>query len=124
MSVKEYEFTEEQNQDLDQLYKRLNMFTLVLMISGAGILVGAIKSLIGTAGMLSLPLFGFSIAMTLMGVYFRKPLINIKNIIETEGQDITELMIAIKDFSRAFLSGAILSLLFFFVVIWRVQQLF
>ena len=124
MSEKEYEFTADQNRDLDVLHKRLNTFTIIFVIAGLLILAIAIRIIMGPEGMRALPVIGVGLAIVTLGILLRKPLENIKNIIETEGRDISELMIAVKDFSRAFLSGIITSIIFLILLIWRIIAVF
>jgi hypothetical protein len=46
---------------------------------------------------------GIGILYGVLGVVWRQPLDNIRNVIDTEDQDINELMVAADDFRKAFM---------------------
>ncbi len=124
MSDQEFEFTAEHNAVFKDLLKWLNLFSLLFIVAGVLIAVVAALMITGSEGMNALPGVGISLVMIALGVLFRRPMDNIRNITETEGRDISELMVAMKDFTQAFLSGAVIGLIFVGLVIWRLLVLF
>ena len=123
MSEQEYEFTESQEATFSELLKWLNLFSVLFMLAGVLIVGVAFMMFSGSDGTMALPGFGIGIAMLAIGFLFRRPMDNLQNIINTEGRDIAELMIAIKDFSQAFLSGTVVAGLFVLMIIWRLVVL-
>lgn len=117
--MSEYEFTPEQERTFGELLKWLNLFSIFFIVAGLLISVVAFLMFQTVEGNAALPGFGIAIAMIAIGVLFRRPMDNIKNILNTEGRDISELMIAIKDFSQAFLSGAVVAGLFVLMILFR-----
>lgn len=117
--MSEYEFTEEQEKLFGSLLNWLNWFSILFVVAGLLISVVAFLMFQGPEGNAALPGFGIALAMIAIGVLFRRPMDNIKNILTTEGRDISELMIAIKDFAQAFLSGAIVAGLFVLMIVFR-----
>ena len=93
----EYEFTSEQNKTFDSLANSLQRFAIVFGIWGALFVVMGILDFIGAAtpfGGLVSAVAG--IAIVIMAFLFLKPVQNFRRITTTEGQDISELLAALK----------------------------
>jgi hypothetical protein len=123
MSDQEYEFSIEQNAIFRQLLKWLNLFSIFFIIAGALILVVALIMITSTEGLRAVPGLGIGLVMLALGILFRRPMDNVKNILDTQGRDISELMVAMKDFSQAFMSGAIIGSIFVVLVLIRLIAL-
>ena len=93
----EYEFTSEQNETFDKLATSLQRFAIIFGIWGALFVVMGVLDFTGGA----IPFGGLvsaiaGIAIVIMAFLFLKPVQNFRGITTTEGQDISELLTALK----------------------------
>ena len=93
----EYEFTSEQNETFDKLANSLQRFAIIFGIWGALFVVMGVLDFTGAAT----PLGGLisaiaGIAIVIMAFLFLKPVQNFRRITTTEGQDISELLSALR----------------------------
>ena len=119
-----YEFTEQQNQEFSTLHSRIHYFTIFIVIAGVLITVNAYFLITGRQGLTALPVLGVGLLFVVLGVLFRRPLDNIRNIINTQRKDIPELMRAIDDFTQAFWAASIVGFVYLALLVWRILALF
>ena len=93
----EYEFTSEQNETFDKLANSLQRFAIIFGIWGAlFVLMGALDFIGATASFGGLIQAIVGIAIVIMAFLFLKPVQNFRRITTTEGQDISELLSALR----------------------------
>lgn len=117
-----YEFTEKQNQEFNTLYNRLNYFTILTIIVSILFAINIyffVTRLNQNVGTLPIALL-FNITL---GLLLRRPLDNIKNIINTKDKDISELMLVIDDFKHAFMFAAGVGIIHALILGWRTISL-
>ena len=100
-----YEFTEFQNQRINQITQKLSHISMMFfalgviqLLSAFLVSTGAVVSGAAASGILFLGL----------GYVFRRPLDNFKKITTTEGSDIPELMVGLDDLHVAYLTGQVI----------------
>lgn len=100
-----YEFTELQNQRIDQITQKLSHISIIFFAFAVVQLLGAF--LVSTGPVV----WGAAASGVLflgLGYVYHRPLDNLKNITTTKGRDIDELMIGLDDLHIAFLTGQVL----------------
>jgi hypothetical protein len=94
----EYEFTDEQNKTFNKLATSLQRFAIIFGIWGALFVVMGVMDFTGESqapfGGLVSAIAGLSIVIT--AFLFLKPVQNFRRITTTQGQDISELLTALK----------------------------
>lgn len=103
-----FEFTAAHNEKFLALYKWLRIFAIAFILASLFVTANGIIVIIQTQGMANLSVVLIGILRIIFGVLLLRPLDNIKKIVETEENDIAELMITFKDFSQAFYFGIII----------------
>ena len=102
----EYEFTAEENRHIDQLRRKIQHIAILFLVLGALQLADSLlQSNAAPAGRwISV---GGAILVLALGWLFLRPLDNLRRIITTEGQDVREVITAVKDMRAAYLAGEI-----------------
>ena len=95
---KEYEFTQEENDRINKFISALRIFAIVLTISGVLTLVDGFAS-----SPSSLTTIVSGISWIAMGISFYLPIDNFQRIVQSEGNDIKELLVGFKEFKTAWL---------------------
>lgn len=103
--MSEHEFTTEQNKVFSNLYKRMLLMAILVLVGGAYSIVFALT------GSFQLLLIVSGILYVVMAITFYLPLDNFKKIISTEGQDITELMTALNEMDKGWFIVNVFSVL-------------
>jgi len=119
-NMAEYEFTEEENRHIDSLRRRLQHIAVLFLLLGVLQLVQSFLLADATGRWISL---AASFLILGLGWLFMRPLDNLGRIITTEGQDIREVVIAIKDLRVAYLGAEIIMLIFAAGIIIEVMRL-
>lgn len=102
-----YEFSAEQNRVFGSLHRSLSLFALANVALGLATLVLAyILAAHEDELFAAIVVTGLGILYCILGVAWRRPLDNIRNIIHTKDQDVDELMVATEDFRKAFMVSA------------------
>lgn len=100
-----YEFTEFQNQRINQVAQKLSHISIMFFALGIVQLLGAF--LVSTGAVV----WGATASGVLflgLGYVYQRPLDNFKKITTTEGSDIPELMVGLDDLHVAFLTGQVI----------------
>ena len=105
----QYEFNEEENRLVSQVGTKLRHISILFLILG---LLQLAQSFMLTDAFGRWISLGAAILLLGLGWLFMRPLDNFKRIVATTGQDINEVVIAIKDLSAAYLAAEVLLLLF------------
>ena len=100
-----YEFSESQNQQINEIAGKLSHISMLFYAFGALQLLDAVFI---SAGPLVWGATASGLLFFALGFVFQRPLDNFKKIITTEGSDIPELMIGLDDLHIAFLTGQII----------------
>jgi hypothetical protein len=116
----EYEFTDEENRHIDSLGRRLQHIAVLFLVLGVLQLVQSFLLTDTAARWISL---GASLLILGLGWLFIRPLDNLRRITTTEGQDIGEVVVAIKDLRAAYLGAEIIMLMFAAGIIIEVMRL-
>jgi hypothetical protein len=116
----EYEFSDEENRHIDSLRRRLQYIAILFLVLGTLQLVQSFLLTDVTGRWISL---AASFLILGLGWLFMRPLDNLRRIITTEGQDIREVVIAIKDLRAAYLGAEIIMLIFAGGIIIEVMRL-
>jgi hypothetical protein len=116
----EYEFTAEENRHIDTLRRKLLHIAILFLVLG---LLQLAQSFLLTDDMgrwVSL-----AAALLLLGLawLFMRPLDNFRRIVTTEGRDIREVVIAIKDLRAAYVGAEIILVIFVAGIIVEVMRL-
>ena len=90
----EYEFTAEENRVIDQVRRKLQHIAVLFLLLGVLQLIGSFLLTDPAGRWISV---GSAILLLALGWLFWRPLDNFRRIISTEGQDIREVVTAIKD---------------------------
>ena len=106
-----YEFSKEENKDFKQLIQRMLVMIFLIGLGGIATLVLYFMDSESWAILIS----GF--LYLVLAVTFYLPLDNFKKIIETEGNDIKELMIAFKELDIGWLVANVVTGLVVIVII-------
>jgi len=116
----EYEFSAEENRHIDQLRRKIQHIALLFLVLGILQLVQSFMLAEPTGRWISLAAAG--LLLTLGWLFFR-PLDNFRRIISTEGQDIREVVTAIKDMRAAYLGAEIILMILAAGIIVEVMRL-
>jgi hypothetical protein len=103
----EHEFSSKQNAAINSLREKILHISL-LHFSVAGLLLW--NSFMGTVQPRAVAMSFSGIAVTIfvvLGVLFLRPLNNLKRVVTTAGEDITQMMIAMDDLRIAYAAAAI-----------------
>ena len=101
----EYELSQAENRRVQRLHQRLLWASISLVT--LGVVMGVSAHFRATGEQLWVQLIA-ALFFVALGIVFWRPLDNLKRITTTQGSDITELMIAMKDLRVAFSTGAVL----------------
>ena len=116
----QYEFTAEENRHIDQVRRKLQHIALLFLVLGVLQLIGSFLLTDPTGRWISL---GSAILLLALGWLFWRPLDNFRRIITTEGQDIREVITAIKDLRAAYFAAEIILIVFAAGIIVEVMRL-
>jgi hypothetical protein len=116
----EYEFTAEENRQIGQVRRRLQHIALLFLVLGALQLIESFLLTDPTGRWISV---GSALLLLALGWLFGRPLDNFRRIITTEGQDIREVMRAIRDLRAAYLAAEIILIVFAAGIIIEVMRL-
>jgi hypothetical protein len=116
----QYEFTAEENRHIDQVRRKLQHIALLFLVLGVLQLIGSFLLTDPTGRWISL---GSALLLLALGWLFWRPLDNFRRIITTEGQDIREVITAIKDLRAAYFAAEIILIVFAAGIIVEVMRL-
>jgi hypothetical protein len=120
MHMAEYEFTAQENRCIDSLRRKLLHISVLFLVLGVLQLVQSFLLADALGRWISL-----AAALLLLGLgwLFMRPLDNFHRIVTTEGRDIREIVVAVKDLRVAFLGAEVILLLFVAGIIIEVMRL-
>lgn len=101
----QYEFTAEENRHIDQLRTKVQHIAILFVVLGVLQLVQSFLVADPTGRWISL---AGAVLLLVLGWLFFRPLDNFRRIVSTEGQDIREVVTAIKDLRTAYLGAEII----------------
>jgi hypothetical protein len=101
----QYEFTAEENRHISQVQRKLQHIAILIVVLGALQLIESFLLTDPAGRWISV---GSAILLLALGWLFWRPLDNFRRVISTEGQDIREIVIAIKDLRAAYLGAEII----------------
>lgn len=116
----EYEFTAEENQRIEQLRQKIQHIAVLFLALGVLQLVQSFMLVEPTARWISL---GGAVLLLALGWLFFRPLDNFRRIVTTEGQDIREVVTAIRDLRTAYLGAEIILIILAAGIIVEVMRL-
>lgn len=116
----EYEFTAEENRHIDQVRRKLQQIAVFFLVLGALQLIESFLLTDPAGRWISV---GSAILLLALGWLFWRPLDNFRRIISTEGQDIREVVTAIKDLRAAYLGAEIILVVLAAGIIVEVMRL-
>ncbi len=116
----EYEFTAEENRHIDQVRRKLQHIALLFVVLGALQLIESFLLTDPAGRWISV---GSALLLLALGWLFWRPLDNFRRIITTEGQDIREVITAIKDLRAAYFAAEIILIVFAAGIIVEVMRL-
>ncbi len=116
----EYEFTAEENRYIDQVRRKLQHIAVLFLVLGALQLIESFLLTDPAGRWISV---GSAILLLALGWLFLRPLDNFRRIISTEGQDIREIVTAIKDLRVAYLGAEIILVVLAAGIIIEVMRL-
>lgn len=119
-----FEFTAEHNKQFLELHKWLKAFAIIFILANLLIIIAGIRQVMGPRGMVAWYVVLLGILRFTFGILLLRPLDNIKNLVETEGNDIPQLMISFQDFSQAFYLGIIIAIAQIASLGWRFINFF
>jgi hypothetical protein len=116
----EYEFTTEENRCIDSLRRKLLHIGILFLVLGVLQLVQSFLLADELGRWISL-----AAALLLLGLgwLFMRPIDNFRRILTTEGRDIREIVVAVKDLRAAFLGAEVILLVFVAGIIIEVMRL-
>jgi hypothetical protein len=105
--MSEYEFTPEQDKVIDQ------MRMILAQITGFSLVLGMFLMLIGHRldGMTKWVFLVSAVFFMLMAVVYFLPLDNLKRVTDSQGEDISQMLIAITDLEKAFSTAQVILIL-------------
>lgn len=101
----EYEFSADENRLVDQVRSKLQHVALLFLVLGALQLIESFMLSDPTGRWISL---GSAFLLLALGWLFWRPLDNFRRIVSTQGQDIREVVTAIRDLRAAYLGAEII----------------
>jgi hypothetical protein len=116
----EYEFTAEENRVIDQVRRKLQHIAVLFLLLGVLQLIGSFLLTDPAGRWISV---GSALLLLALGWLFWRPLDNFRRIITTEGQDIREVITAIKDLRAAYFAVEIILIVFAAGIIVEVMRL-
>ena len=116
----QYEFTAEENRHIDQLRRKLQHISILFLILGVLQLIESFMLPDPTGRWISL---AAAILILGLGWLFMRPVDNFRRVVTTDGQDIREVVTAIKDLRAAYLGAEIILLVFSAGIIFEVMRL-
>lgn len=116
----EYEFTAEENRHIDQVRRKLQHIAVLFLVLGALQLIESFLLTDPAGRWISV---GSAILLLALGWLFWRPLDNFRRIISTEGQDIREVVTAVKDLCAAYLGAEIILVVLAAGIIFEVMRL-
>ena len=116
----QYEFTAEENRHIDQIRRKVLHIALLFLVLGGLQLVQSFLLADPTQRWISL---GASLLLLALGWLFFRPLDNFRRIVTTEGQDIREVVTAIKDLRAAYLGAEIILVILAAGIVVEVMRL-
>lgn len=116
----EYEFTAEENRHIDQVRRKLQHIALLFVVLGALQLIESFLLTDPAGRWISV---GSALLLLALGWLFLRPLDNFRRIVTTEGQDIREVITAIKDLRAAYFAAEIILIVFAAGIIVEVMRL-
>ena len=116
----EYEFSAEENRLVDQVRRKLQHVAILFLVLGALQLIESFMLSDPTGRWISL---GSAILVLALGWLFWRPLDNFRRIVSTQGQDIREVVTAIKDLRAAYLGAEIILVVLAAGIIVEVMRL-
>jgi hypothetical protein len=116
----EYEFTVEENRHIDQVRRKLLHIAVLFLVLGALQLIESFLLRDPAGRWISV---GSAILLLALGWLFWRPLDNFRRIISTEGQDIREVVTAVKDLRAAYLGAEIILVVLAAGIIFEVMRL-
>jgi hypothetical protein len=116
----EYEFTAEENRVIDQVRRKLQHIAVLFLLLGVLQLIGSFLLTDPAGRWISV---GSAILLLALGWLFWRPLDNFRRIISTEGQDVREVVTAIKDLRAAYLAAEIILIVFAAGIIIEMMRL-
>jgi hypothetical protein len=116
----QYEFTAEENRTIDQVRRKLQHIALLFLVLGVLQLTGSFLLTDPTGRWINL---GSALLLLALAWLFWRPLDNFRRIITTEGQDIREVITAIKDLRAAYFAAEIILIVFAAGIIVEVMRL-
>ncbi len=116
----QYEFTAEENRHIDQVRRKLQHIALLFLVLGVLQLIGSFLLTDPTGRWISL---GSALLLLALGWLFWRPLDNFRRIVTTEGQDIREVITAIKDLRAAYFAAEIILIVFAAGIIVEMMRL-
>ena len=117
----EYEFTGADNLHVNRLRQRLLHISVLFLVIGILQLVASFLIVDLTARWVSL---GAAVLLLALGWLFMRPLDNFRRITTTQGQDIRQVIVAMKDLRAAFLAAEVIFGIFVAGIIVEVMRLF
>jgi hypothetical protein len=100
-----YEFTESQNQQIDEIAGKLSHISMLFYAFGV---LQLLEATLISAGAVVWGATASGLLFLGLGFVYQRPLDNFKKITTTEGSDIPELMIGLDDLHVAYLTGQVL----------------
>lgn len=116
----EYEFTAEENRHIDQVRRKLQHIAVLFLVLGALQLIESFLLTDPAGRWISV---GSALLLLALGWLFLRPLDNFRRIVTTEGQDIREVITAIKDLRAAYFAAEIILIVFAAGIIVEVMRL-
>ncbi len=95
--MSQYEFNKEQNNTIDSLGKNMGFLGIMMLVHGVLLLISGLMALGGGLTTASLIPLIVGVIAVVAGVIFYRPTDNLRRIVKTEGNDISEMMTAMKE---------------------------
>lgn len=105
----QYEFNERENQQIHRVERKLRHISILFGLLGAVQFAGAFLPREATGRWISV---GAAALLLSLGWLFMRPLDNFRRIIVTTGQDIHQVMIAMKDLRAAYRAAEVIFAIF------------
>ena len=105
----QYEFTDQENQQIRRVGRKLRHISILFGLLGALQLPGVFLPRDATGRWISL---GAAVLLVSLGWLFMRPLDNFRRIITTTGQDIHQVMIAMRDLRAAYRAAEVIFAIF------------
>ena len=116
----EYEFTVEESRHIDRLRRKVLQISILFLLLGVLQLIESFMLADPIGRWISL---AAAILILGLGWLFMRPVDNFRRVISTEGQDIREVVTAIKDLRAAYLGAEIILIVFAAGIIFEVMRL-